>query len=87
MKTLCIKRVFLATVALSIISATTLVVSRHAIAQEVSTRPEPVVAIHVSELTQALETMPAKPPTPPAGPDWTGYEWAYTSWHYFVAYE
>jgi len=26
--------------------------------------PEPVVAIHVSELTRALETMPAKAPTP-----------------------
>ena len=87
MKTPCIKRVFLATVVLSIISAATLVVPRHALAQGVSTYPEPVVAIHVSELTQALETMPAKPPTPPAGPDTTGYEWAYTSWHYFVAYE
>jgi hypothetical protein len=87
MKAPCIKRVFLATVVLSIISAATLMVPRHALAQEVSTYPEPVVAIHVSELTQALETMPAKPPTPPAGPDTTGYEWAYTSWHYFVAYE
>jgi len=87
MKTRYVNRVFLATVVLSIISAATLVVPRHALAQEVSTYPEPVVAIHVSELTQALETMPAKPPTPPAGPDTTGYEWAYTSWHYFVAYE
>jgi hypothetical protein len=48
---------------------------------------EPLVAIHVSEITQALETIPATPPTPLAGPDSTGYEWAYTSWHYFVAYE
>ena len=36
------------------------------------TPPEPVVAIHVSELTQALEAMPNA--------------W-WTSWHYFVAYE
>jgi len=48
--------------------------------------PEPFVAIHVSELTQALETMPAVPPTP-VGADTTGYQWWYTSWHYFVAYE
>ncbi|MFZ5996136.1 MAG: hypothetical protein ACOYW7_01415, partial [Nitrospirota bacterium] len=45
--------------------------------------PEPLVAIHVSELTEALETMPAKTPTP-TGPGTTGYEWWYTSWHYFV---
>jgi hypothetical protein len=49
--------------------------------------PEPVVAIHVSELTQALESMPAKPPTPVDDPEASGYEWFYTSWHYFVAYE
>ena len=48
--------------------------------------PEPLVAIHVSELTQALETMPAVSPTPTwAGT--TGYQWFYTAWHYFVAYE
>ncbi|WP_372966455.1 Ig-like domain-containing protein, partial [Marinobacter sp.] len=48
--------------------------------------PAPVVAIHVSELTQALETLPAVSPTP----TWdgtSGYQWWYTSWHYFVAYE
>ena len=48
--------------------------------------PNPVVAIHVSELTQALETMPAQSPTP-TGSGTSGNEWWYTSWHYFVAYE
>lgn len=48
--------------------------------------PEPLVAIHVSELTQALETAPAVPPTP-AWSGTSGYQWWYTSWHYFVAYE
>jgi len=48
--------------------------------------PQPVVAIHVSENTQALETMPAVPPTPTyAGT--TGYEWWPAEWHYFVMYE
>jgi len=35
-----------------------------ALTHQAPTVPEPVVAIHVSELTQALETMPAIPPTP-----------------------
>ncbi|MDD2499194.1 MAG: cadherin-like domain-containing protein [Geobacter sp.] len=48
--------------------------------------PEAVVAIHVSELTQALETMPAVAPTP-TGTGTTGYQWWYTAWRYFVAYE
>jgi hypothetical protein len=48
--------------------------------------PEPFVAIHVSEHTQALESAPAVPPTP-TGSDTSGYQWWYTSWHYFVAYE
>ncbi len=48
--------------------------------------PKPLVAIHVSELTQALETKPAIPPTP-TGPGYSGFQWFYTSWHYFVAYE
>ena len=43
----------------------------------------PVVAIYISELTQALETMPAVPPTP-TGSGYSGFEWFYTSWHYFV---
>jgi hypothetical protein len=51
-----------------------------------ATPPLPVVAIHVSELTQALESMPAVPPTP-TGPGTTGYQWWPSSWHYFVAYE
>ena len=53
---------------------------------DVQQPPQPLVAIHVSELTQALETMPAVAPTP-TGSDTSGYEWWYTSWHYFVAYE
>ena len=48
--------------------------------------PAPLVAIHVSELTQALETIPASAPTP-TGAGTSGFEWWYTSWHYFVAYE
>ena len=53
---------------------------------QAATPPEPLVAIHVSERTQALETMPASPPTP-IGPDFTGFEWWYATWRYFVAYE
>ena len=48
--------------------------------------PEPFVAIHVSEITQALETKPAVPPTP-TGTGTTGNEWPYASWRYYVAYE
>ena len=54
--------------------------------QQSATTPLPVVAIHVSELTQALETMPATPPTP-TGTGYSGYQWFSTSWHYFVIYE
>ena len=54
--------------------------------QQSATTPLPVVAIHVSELTQALETMPATSPTP-TGTGYSGYQWFYTSWHYFVMYE
>jgi hypothetical protein len=46
----------------------------------------PMVAIHVSETTQALETLVATPPTP-TGADTSGFQWWYTSWHYFVMYE
>ncbi|MFO1478382.1 MAG: hypothetical protein U1F98_17250, partial [Verrucomicrobiota bacterium] len=42
----------------------------------------PVVAIHDSELTRALETMPAANTTP-TGPGTTGNEWWTPSWHYF----
>ena len=48
-----------------------------------STPSQPLVAIHISELTQALETMPANPPTP-TGSGYSGYEWFHTAWHYFV---
>jgi len=60
--------------------------THHALALEVLTPPEPFVAIHVSELTQALETIPATSPTP-TGSGFSGFQWWYTSWHYFVAHE
>ena len=44
---------------------------------------QPVVAVHDSELTRALETMPAVSPTP-TGPGTTGFQWWPTDWHYFV---
>ena len=49
----------------------------------------PVVAVHVSELTQALETIPASSTIPPAptGSGTTGFQWWPASWHYFVMYE
>ncbi len=71
---------------MSLLLVGTSVVPSQAIAQQVSTPPEPLVAIHVSEYTQALETMPAVAPTP-TGAGTSGYQWWYTSWHYFVAYE
>ncbi len=51
--------------------------------------PAPVVAIHVSELTKALETQPvASTPTPqpPGTPGASGTQWFDPSWHYFVIY-
>src|ERR1700740_1922042 len=44
---------------------------------------EPVVAIHDSELTRALESMPAGPSTP-SGSGASGFQWWTTDWHYFV---
>ena len=41
------------------------------------------MAIHDSELTRALETIPASGPTP-SGAGTTGYQWWPTNWHYFV---
>lgn len=49
-------------------------------------QPLPVVAVHVSELTEALESMPALAPTP-SGTGTSGSQWWYTSWRYFVAPE
>ncbi|MCX6031755.1 MAG: hypothetical protein NT169_20940 [Chloroflexi bacterium] len=46
----------------------------------------PAVAIHVSELTKNLETMPAVPPTP-MGSGTSGFQWWITAWHYFTVYE
>ncbi|HSU53473.1 MAG TPA: hypothetical protein VLT36_05405, partial [Candidatus Dormibacteraeota bacterium] len=44
---------------------------------------QPVVAIHDSELTRALESMPASGATP-GGAGTTGFQWWPTDWHYFV---
>src|SRR5512140_485094 len=44
---------------------------------------QPVVAIHDSELTRALETMPATNATP-RGAGTTSNEWWTANWHYFV---
>src|SRR2546423_1184612 len=44
---------------------------------------QPYVAIHDSELTRALESMPAVAPTP-MGAGATGNQWWTTNWHYFV---
>src|SRR5215471_18918850 len=44
---------------------------------------QPFVAIHDSELTRALESIPATPPTP-VGAGTTGFEWWTPDWHYFV---
>ena len=44
---------------------------------------KPIVAIHDSELTRALEALPAVSPTP-SGAGTTGFEWWPTNWHYFV---
>ncbi len=44
---------------------------------------QPIVAIHDSELTRALETMPASGGTPTGGGT-TGNQWWITQWHYFV---
>jgi len=44
---------------------------------------QPLVAVHDSELTRALESTPASPPTP-IGAGTTGSQWWPTDWHYFV---
>ncbi len=44
---------------------------------------QPVVAIHDSELTRALESMPAAGATP-TGAGTTSNQWWTTQWHYFV---
>ena len=44
---------------------------------------QPVVAIHDSELTRALESMPASGATP-TGTGYTGNQWYINQWHYFV---
>jgi hypothetical protein len=46
-------------------------------------RGGPIVAIHDSEYTRALESITASPPTP-SGTGTTGKEWWPTNWHYFV---
>src|SRR5271167_2752501 len=44
---------------------------------------QPVVAIHDSELTRALESLPASGLTP-NGSGTTSNQWWITQWHYFV---
>src|SRR6266850_6924367 len=44
---------------------------------------QPLVAVHDSELTRALENMTAVPPTP-TNPGTTGKQWWTPDWHYFV---
>jgi VCBS repeat-containing protein len=66
--------------------ATGATVTRTAQVQAATQPPEPYVAVHVSELTRNLETMPAVPPTP-TGTGTTGYQWWNPSWRYFVAHE
>src|SRR5204862_2401621 len=44
---------------------------------------QPCVAVHDSELTRALESMPAVSPTP-MGAGTTSNQWWTTNWHYFV---
>jgi VCBS repeat-containing protein len=61
--------------------------SARALAQTAApTSTTPVVAVHVSERTAALETMPAGPGTPGVANGGTGHEWWITSWRYHVAY-
>jgi hypothetical protein len=49
-----------------------------------SLRGGPIVAIHDSEFTRALESMPATNAATPTGPGTSGFEWWPTNWHYFV---
>jgi hypothetical protein len=66
---LCRKMVLALRITLAIFLAVIVVVPAHIQAQQIPTPPQPVVAIHVSELTQALEAIP------------NGW---WTAWHYFV---
>ena len=77
---------FLGVIMIAMLMAAALSVGQFPTATASTTPPLPKVAIHVSELTQALEALPAGPntPKPPTVPDASGYEWWYTSWHYFV---
>ncbi|HVV71543.1 MAG TPA: hypothetical protein VHI52_08600, partial [Verrucomicrobiae bacterium] len=52
-------------------------------ARAASVGPKALVAIHDSEQTRALETIPASGSTP-TGPGTTGFQWWPSSWHYFV---
>ena len=81
-----IRYLILVALVLSLLPAPVLAARAPAPAFQASTFPVPAVAIHVSELTQVLETTPASPPTP-TGAGTTGYQWWPTSWHYFVMHE
>src|SRR6266850_3300893 len=60
-----------------------LILTSYASSTPQSAAQQPLVAIHDSELTRALESLPAAPPTP-SGPGTTGFQWWPTAWHYFV---
>ena len=76
----------LAALALGLLPAPIFAASHASPAFETSNLPVPAVAIHVSELTQTLVTMPASSPTP-TGSGTSGFQWWITAWHYFVMYE
>jgi hypothetical protein len=81
-----IKYLFLALVSLTLVVQPILAAPLRLPSWQTSSTRVPMVAIHVSELTQALETTPAKPSTP-TGAGTTGYEWWSTEWPYFVMYQ
>ncbi len=62
-----------------------LAVAPRPLAAQAGSAVEPAVAIHVSELTAALETMPASGATP-TGSGTTGFQWWTPAWRYHVAH-
>ena len=72
--------------ALAIVLNVVNVGSRGGPPESAATAPLPTVAIHVSELAQALESIPAVAPTPTGDGIFGNQSW-YTSWHYATMYE
>lgn len=81
-----LRYLILVALVLSLVPTSALATPGLAPASQAAAVPVPAVAIHVSELTQALETMTASSPTP-TGTGTTGYQWWLTSWRYGVMYE